>query len=484
MDNEPRGVTGTVDGVNTPRREGSIPAVLAGLLLAAGLTLAHSTAAADTGHVAAGWVLRVSVAEAVGGKTVIGQLTVDRATEKGFVTAYGCDDGLPSASDGAVTRSDVNYDGDVTPAASNRLIVEADDDGDVCFYTSATVDLIVDLNAVSFDTGIFSFPNRRIDTRSGTGGVTIAPGGGAEAPVWPPYEPSPQLAGVAALTGEPADADVTGRPILAAKIDNFRLARPQWALDEADAIIEVNVEGVTRFIALFHSQLPAELGPVRSARTGDLDLLTAMNRPVFAYSGANPGVTAWVGSAASSGVLIDFTAMSGPCYRRDPDRPGPHNLLIDPACAVDAATTAGPARPLWTTDPAWTAPAEAAVVADTMFSVRMDGVDVGWTWDAATGTYLRTQDGAPHVAVSGQQIAANSVVEISALHARSPVDERSPHPITVGKGDAVVHRDGLAITGTWSRPTAYDAFTFVDRASGTAIPLDLGTTFVEVVRAG
>jgi hypothetical protein len=483
MDNEPRGVTGTVDGVNTPRREGSIPAVLAGLLLAAGLTLAHSTAAADTGHVAAGWVLRVSVAEAVGGKTVIGQLTVDRATEKGFVTAYGCDDGLPSASDGGVTRSDVNYDGDVTPAASNRLIVEADDDGDVCFYTSATVDLIVDLNGTA-GVGIFSFPNRRTDTRSGTGGVTIAPPGGAEAPVWPPYEPSPQLAGVAALTGEPADADVTGRPILAAKIDNFRLARPQWALDEADAIIEVNVEGVTRFIALFHSQLPAELGPVRSARTGDLDLLTAMNRPVFAYSGANPGVTAWVGSAASSGVLIDFTAMSGPCYRRDPDRPGPHNLLIDPACAVDAATTAGPARPLWTTDPAWTAPAEAAVVADTMFSVRMDGVDVGWTWDAATGTYLRTQDGAPHVAVSGQQIAANSVVEISALHARSPVDERSPHPITVGKGDAVVHRDGLAITGTWSRPTAYDAFTFVDRASGTAIPLDLGTTFVEVVRAG
>jgi hypothetical protein len=70
----------------------------------------------------------------------------------------------------------------------------------VCFYTRATVDLIVDLNAVSFDTGITSFPNRRTDTRSGTAGVTIAPPAGAEAPVRPPYEPSPQLAGVAALT--------------------------------------------------------------------------------------------------------------------------------------------------------------------------------------------------------------------------------------------------------------------------------------------
>jgi hypothetical protein len=52
----------------------------------------------------------------------------------------------------------------------------------VCFYTPATVDLIVDLNAVSFDTGITSFPNRRTDTRSGTAGVTIAPPAGAEAP--------------------------------------------------------------------------------------------------------------------------------------------------------------------------------------------------------------------------------------------------------------------------------------------------------------
>ena len=59
----------------------------------------------------AGGVLRVPVPEAAGGKTVIGQLTVDQVAGAGFVTAYGCDDGMPTDTAGTVTRSDLNYDG-------------------------------------------------------------------------------------------------------------------------------------------------------------------------------------------------------------------------------------------------------------------------------------------------------------------------------------------------------------------------------------
>ena len=140
-------------------------------------TLPQAPVQAAAGSVAAGWVVRVPVPDAIGGKTVIGQLTVDRATEPGFVTAYGCDDGIPTSSSGTPTRSDVNFDGRVTPAASNRLIVQADADGDVCFYTSARVDIIVDVNAVSFDVGINSFPNRRTDTRVRSGAPQVAAGG-------------------------------------------------------------------------------------------------------------------------------------------------------------------------------------------------------------------------------------------------------------------------------------------------------------------
>jgi hypothetical protein len=435
--------------------------------------------AASRPQVAADGTVRVNVPAASGARTVIGQLTVDRTTDPGFVTAYGCDQGLPSDVHGGITRSDLNYDGRVSPVASNRLIVQADHHGDICLHTSAPADMIVDVNAVA-DGGITSFPNRRTDTRSGTTSTEL-PGIGA-VPEWPPFEPLPALEGVAALTGVPADATITSRAILAVKIDNYRAARPQWGLEHADVIIEENVEGVTRFIALFHSRIPAHVGPVRSARTADLDILAGMNRPTFGYSGANGGVSAWIASAARSGVLVDFTAQRNPCYFRTPERRGPHDLLIEPPCVFDTVTTAGPARPLWDIDAGWSAPDGVATTPDSTFQVAMDGVQIEWRWHPATGRYLRFQDGFAHLTASGTQVSAHNVVEIESHHVPSPVDSRSPNPITVGTGNAVLHRNGQAVAVTWSRLTPYEPFAFHHRATGTPVPLERGTTFVHLVR--
>jgi hypothetical protein len=181
-------------------------------------------------------------------------------------------------------------------------------------------------------------------------------------------------------------------------------------------------------------------------------------------------------------VLVDFSAQHSPCYSRSPERPGPHNLLLDTACALASSPTGGAARPLWAIDAMWSPPTGVANVADTTFTVAMDGVHIEWTWDAASRTYLRSQDGLAHVAVSGTRIAADTVVEIAATHVPSPVDARSPNPITVGSGVAVVHRDGLAIPATWSRAAADDPFRFHDPATNRPIPLDTGTTFVELER--
>ena len=151
------------------------------MVLAAVATLVVAQSApveADDGLLLPGEVLRVPVPEACGGKTVLGQLTVDRATGRGFVTAYGCADGPPRDDSGALSRSDLNFNGAISPVASNRLIVEADDAGDICFVTHRPAALIVDVNATSFDTGITSIPNRRTDTRERPAGEqTIAAGG-------------------------------------------------------------------------------------------------------------------------------------------------------------------------------------------------------------------------------------------------------------------------------------------------------------------
>ena len=426
-----------------------------------------------------GDTLRLNVPEATDAKTVIGQLTVTRATRPGHITAYPCDDGPPTdQTTGDITRSDLNYFGNISPTWSNRLIVQADADGDICFDALTAIDLVIDINGVS-DTGIFSFPNERTDTRRGDGDPeAVLPPIVNGLPVWPDFTPLPALDRVAALTGESTSASVANRPIAAVKIDNYRLARPQWGLDRADAVIEVQVEGVSRFVALFHSRLPTTLGPVRSARTGDLDLLAAMNRPVFAYSGSNPGVSAWLASAESSGLLGDFSAQTHGCYDRRDDRPGPHDLGLDPSCAIAESPTAGPARPLWDIDGGWT-PRAAASTADTTFGVPMAGVSVAWTWDPASRTYLRSQDGAPHIAEGDGRIAADTVVVLDTEYVPSVVDERSPHAVTTGSGSAVVHRDGRAIVATWSRPTPYDAFSF-RMADGSEIPIDTGTTWLEL----
>ncbi len=431
------------------------------------------------GRLGAGDTLRVVVPEAIGSKTVIGQLTVAGATDRGHVTAYACADGPPTGDDGRVTRSDLNYLGTVSPSWSNRLIVEADDDGGVCFDALTAVDLVVDVNGVT-DTGIFSFANRRTDTRDGGTGFEVPPLPVVDGvPVWPPFTPLPGLDGIAALTGRSVGSGVARRPITAVKIDNYRSARPQWGLDRADAVIEVQAEGVSRFVALFHTELPASVGPTRSARTGDLDLLAAMNRPVFAYSGANPGVTAWLASADASGLVVDFSAQSNGCYARRADRPGPHDLAVEPSCAVARSGEAGSARPLWTVDAAWSPPTGVASSGDTDFSVPMAGVAVSWSWDPATRSYRRWQDGAPHLADGDVHLAADSVAVLTTEYVPSVVDARSPHPVTTGTGSAVVHRDGRAFPATWSRPTPYDPFVF--RApNGSEIPLDAGTTWLEL----
>lgn len=112
----------------------------------------------------------------------------------------------------------------------------------------------------------------------------------------------------------------------------------------------------------------------------------------------------------------------------------------------------------------------------------MDGLLVEWSWDPISGTYLRSQAGEPHLAESGEQVSAHNVVVLSSVHLPSVVDARSPHPGSVGTGEAVINRGGTAIDATWVRPTVGDPFVFVHRGTGEPIPLDQGRTFVQLVR--
>jgi hypothetical protein len=338
------------------------------------------------------------------------------------------------------------------------------------------------------------------------------------------------VTGFAALTGLPVDDATAARPIVAVKVDNQRIARGQWGLDAADVVFEENVESLTRFIALFQSRQPVEVGPVRSARTTDVHVLSAMNRPVLMWSGGNSGVTSMMAAADSAGVLVNLSALATgrACYRRVASRPAPHNLIASMSCARGLEGAAGPARPLWgfeplpspaappSTEPPTTpstapsttssptpdtgalssappssesppttesfATAARSGLPEAAFDVAMDGVAVHWVWDGSLGRYVRWTDGVPHRTAGGVQLSATTVVVMFCRHVPSPVDRRTPEPQTTGSGGVAIHAGGKVIRGTWSRATDRSPWTFTDE-NGLRVLLPRGTTFVELARA-
>lgn len=318
-------------------------------------------------------------------------------------------------------------------------------------------------------------------------------------PVWP-------------LTGLPdAAAGVIPHPAISVKMDNSADARPQTGINEADVVFELLVEGITRFALVFHSNLPDPVGPVRSARSSDPQMVHQLSKPLFVWSGGNPGVTAEIGAAARAGILTDasYNIATG-SYFRSNDRYAPHNLYVrlpqllaemappgqgDPAPLFVYRQTQGPvATSTTTTTPVapgvsvTTAPGTPAPVAG--FSLDMEGTTPDWAWDPAVAGWRRFQVDATHdrrnsatVDPAGRQVAPANVVVMFIDYGVSPADSRSPMAITVGSGPLLVFSSGTVVAGTWTRPDAASPAELRD-STGRVIELTPGRTWVEYPRRG
>src|SRR5437899_753079 len=135
----------------------------------------------------------------------------------------------------------------------------------------------------------------------------------------PPPPPTYPLTGIRAT-----DAARLNRPVLVVKVDNAPLARPQAGLDSADVVFEEVVEGgITRLLAAYQSHDAPLVGPVRSVRPIDPQIVTPLHG-LFAYSGGAPKFQALIRHAP---VLdVGYDADPG-AYYRDRSRVAPHNLM-------------------------------------------------------------------------------------------------------------------------------------------------------------
>jgi hypothetical protein len=282
---------------------------------------------------------------------------------------------------------------------------------------------------------------------------------------------------VYAITGLPAtDPGIAARQTLVVKIDNSAPARPQSGLNEADMVFEEIVnDSLTRFALIYQSLGDNVVGPCRSGRIQDIDLMGMFNHPLFAWSGGNATVTA----AIRASDLVDIGPSRAAVYYRIKDRKAPHNLYSS-TDALRTQTTPNAAGPpqIWQFRPDGVAVQGSATDG---VDVRLDSVDASWRWDASKGLYLRQTDGHGHDDALSGQVSTNNVVVLPMDYVPGISD--SPDAQTIGHGDAFVFTGGNYVHGTWSRDDRLAPFTLT-ADDGTPILLSPGRTFVELPRNG
>ena len=286
------------------------------------------------------------------------------------------------------------------------------------------------------------------------------------------------------LTGEPVDdvADVPDRPALTVKISNAPLSVvPQAGLNSADIVFEEVInDSATRLAAVFHSDDADPVGPVRSGRNQDINLLLSLQRPLFAWSGGNPAVT----QAIRDSDLIDLSAVNGSSgYYRRSGRRGPNNLYTDTE-ALWAQTTEDAGRPI-PVFPYLQAGEELQGEPASRIEIVMDSLDVTWEYDVETDGYYRTQNGQEHTTETADDVEpvwAKNVVVMLADYGRNPADG-NPEAQVLGSNPVYVFSGGLVQEGEWLRFLPEDPFDFFDNFDDlNPLPLQPGRTWMEIPR--
>jgi hypothetical protein len=256
------------------------------------------------------------------------------------------------------------------------------------------------------------------------------------------------------FTGEPVRSL---NRVIAVKIDNIVYARPQTGLSHADIVYVLPVEGgLSRFMAVFSSGFPLVIGPVRSAREDDLELLRQFGRPAFAYSGATATLLPYIHQTARIVDLFDGIAGG---YFRSNSRIAPYNLYARTRQLLRQAPQASRAHDIgfrFGPPPRGGRPARSA-------SVSYPAAWFRFTWSAARRGWLVSMDGTPAVTTDAGRLAPATVVIMHTTVRTSRFLEYGkppPYAESVGSGIALVLRDGKAWTTRWSRRSLDGGTTF------------------------
>ena len=280
--------------------------------------------------------------------------------------------------------------------------------------------------------------------------------------------------GASPLSGLPGGE---GRPVVMVKFGNSKPDRPHYNLNRADLIYVEEVEwGLTRIAALFNTKFPSVVGPARSARISDLEILEQFASPGLAYSGANDVLLKAVNK--SNAVSLSPSERSN-FYYRNLKKVAPNNQLLRLALMMKKKTKVGPVKNVGLTFDS--APAVGGV-ATKVFSASWPSAKVSGKWNGKISF-----DGTIHRdAVNKSYLTPKTVVlqyvERKETKYGDKFGGKTPLLKTVGAGRAIILRNGQSFDGLWSRPDAKlgTNFTF----SGAQFAFDVGQVMIVLVATG
>lgn len=287
----------------------------------------------------------------------------------------------------------------------------------------------------------------------------------------------------APLTGVLVSPASVAHAAVSVKIDNTEAGRPQAGLERADLVYEERVEGgVSRMIAVFHSQDSDLVGPIRSVRTSDGPIVAPLGG-VFAFSDGTPAVVKSLGSVPVKPV---YEMQGGGPFIYPPGRNRPLKTFAKTARLREEATKQTPPPSLFAFRAAGEALAGATPAAKATFAFGQRS-SVVFDFDAASGRWLRTSNGKVHTLADGSRLGfTNVIIQTVAYRSvgyRDSSGTMVDEAVSVGSGEAVLLSGGVQLKLRWSKSSTTAVTQFTD-AAGAPVKLAPGTTWIGLVPTG
>jgi hypothetical protein len=272
------------------------------------------------------------------------------------------------------------------------------------------------------------------------------------------------------LTGLPLKGKVPAHPVVAVKIDNSSNSAPQVGLGSADLVAEELVEGgITRLAAFYYTDVPPDVGPVRSMRATDIGIVQPLDGVLVASGGAPPTVTRF-----KDAEIRTFTEGAAGYYRES-GRVAPYNLFMRLGELVKTLEDGDPPAPYLPFEKSPSLPkGEPARGLTASFSPSSSS-----TFELRDGRYANTNT----FAAGDDQFVADTVlvlrVRVEDAGYKDPAGNPVPETVFDGKGEAMVFHDGRVVRGTWSKDTLASDIRL--QAGGTKLTLPPGKVRIELV---